>query len=428
MDDSLELEPRPEGPPDEKPRVTRRRRLRAAEHTAFRIALALALVGLAVVVGWTYLLNRQVAALESSLRAAEAERKEFAARVERERQKTRRDRDSLQVQIEDSKSREAELRQRLQEAAGGGEVRALRDELTAARSVLATLEQERAAGERIIRQYGAGVCLIQGTYAFYDESGRALRYRLDDSGQRVRTSDGTLGVELDGNGPIHTVDTVGTGFLVDRRGIVLTNRHVAEPWWKDATSDSLAKDGFRPRFHSLRAFFPGVSDALELKPHRTSSSVDLALLQVDLEGRKIPVLPLDETGRGAVAGQPVVVVGYPSGLEAILAKADSGVVREILASGTAPERMTEALSNKGLIRPSTTQGHIGDVTKTDIVFDAPTTQGSSGGPVFNKHGRVIAVEYAVLSKFGGNSFGLPIRHVLELLKPPRPKSTTAAGS
>jgi S1-C subfamily serine protease len=123
------------------------------------------------------------------------------------------------------------------------------------------------------------------------------------------------------------------------------------------------------------------------------------------------------------------VVGYPSGLEAILAKADSGVVREILASGTAPERMTEALSHKGLIRPSTTQGHIGDVTKTDIVFDAPTTQGSSGGPVFNKHGRVIAVEYATLSKFGGNSFGLPIRHVRELLKPPpRAKGGTPAGS
>ncbi len=426
LDDSSE--PQPEHRThDEKPRVARRRRLRAAEHLAFRIALTLALAGLTGVMAWTYWLNRQVERLEGSLRAAEAERKEFVERVERERRKAKRDRDSLQVQIEDSKSREAELRQRLQEAAGGSEVRALREELLAARSVLTTLERERAAGERIIRQYGAGVCLIQGTYAFYDDDGLPLRYRVDDSGERARTADGTLGVEVDGNGPIHTVDTVGTGFLVDRRGFVLTNRHVAEPWWKDPTADSLAGQGFRPRYLSLRAFFPSVTDALDLKAHRTSSSVDLALLKVELRGRKIPVLPLDESGDGAVPGQPVVVVGYPSGIEAILAKADSGVVREILASGTAPERVTEALSNKGLIRPSTTQGHIGDVTKTDIVFDAPTTQGSSGGPVFNKHGRVIAVEYAVLSKFGGNSFGLPVRHVLELLRAPRAHGATPAG-
>ena len=35
------------------------------------------------------------------------------------------------------------------------------------------------------------------------------------------------------------------------------------------------------------------------------------------------MLPLDRTGRGAVAGQPVVVLGYPTGLEAILAKAEA---------------------------------------------------------------------------------------------------------
>jgi S1-C subfamily serine protease len=127
------------------------------------------------------------------------------------------------------------------------------------------------------------------------------------------------------------------------------------------------------------------------------------------------------TGRyGSVAGQPVVVVGYPAGLEAILAKAETGVVRQILSShGTDSERVTEALSQRGLIRPSTTQGHIGDITRSDIVFDAPTTQGGSGGPIFNKNGHVIAVEYAVLPKFGGNSFGVPITYALDMLDPRR---------
>jgi S1-C subfamily serine protease len=81
--------------------------------------------------------------------------------------------------------------------------------------------------------------------------------------------------------------------------------------------------------------------------------------------------------------------------------------------------VTEALSLQGLIRPSTTQGHIGDITGSDIVYDAPTTQGGSGGPVFNKHGEVIAVEYAVLPRFGGNSFGVPIAYAIELMAAPR---------
>ena len=105
---------------------------------------------------------------------------------------------------------------------------------------------------------------------------------------------------------------------------------------------------------------------------------------------------------------------------ALLAKTDASVVRQVLDSaGTHPERVTEALSREGLIRPSTTQGHIGDVTRTDIVFDAPTTEGGSGGPVFNKAGAVIAVEYAVLQKFGGNAFGVPIPFAVELLRSPR---------
>jgi S1-C subfamily serine protease len=99
------------------------------------------------------------------------------------------------------------------------------------------------------------------------------------------------------------------------------------------------------------------------------------------------------------------------------------VVKEVLlAAGTSSERITEVLARRGLIRPSTTQGHIGDVTKSDIVFDAPTTQGGSGGPVLNKEGLVVAVEYAVLSKFGGNSFGVPIGYAVDLMSTARKKA------
>ena len=112
----------------------------------------------------------------------------------------------------------------------------------------------------------------------------------------------------------------------------------------------------------------------------------------------------------------MVVLGYPTGVEALLAKADGSVVRQILLESVR-QAVTESLGKAGLIRPSATQGHIGDVTRTDVVFDAPTTQGGSGGPVLNRSGQVIAVEYAVLTSFVGSSFGVPIGHALELLEP-----------
>jgi S1-C subfamily serine protease len=386
---------------------------------SFRRTLVAVLAVAAVPLAWSYLqsrrLDREVAALRRAVQQAEGERREFEARVEAERRRGDIDRRQLAL----VRAREAELLHQLTDPARG-EVPALRTELASTRERLHALESERAAGERIIRDFGAGVALIQGAYSFADASGRPARYREDDAGEIVRQSDGMPALDPEGTGPVHVVEYYGTGFLVDRRGLVLTNRHIAEPWWNDDESDKLAKAGYRPRLMYLRAFFPQQTGAFDLALERRSETVDLALLKSDLRGRKIPVLPLDRTRTGSVAGQPVVVVGYPAGLEAILAKAENVVVRQILEShGTNSERVTEALSLRGLIRPSTTQGHIGDITHSDIVFDAPTTQGGSGGPIFNKNGQVIAVEYAVLPKFGGNSFGVPVTYALDLLEPRR---------
>jgi S1-C subfamily serine protease len=192
---------------------------------------------------------------------------------------------------------------------------------------------------------------------------------------------------------------------------------VAEPWWNHTTAGALQGQGYAPRFLYLRAFFPGHRDPYELRLERSSERYDLSLLRAALKGRGVPVLPLEPESKRTQAGQPVIVVGYPTGLEAILAKAESNVVRQILEThGTDSAKVTTALAHQGLIRPSTTQGHIGDITRSDIVFDAPSAQGGSGGPVFNKHGQVIAVEYAVLQKFGGNAFGIPIAFANALLR------------
>jgi serine protease Do len=396
----------------------------ARSSRAFRRAVVAAGVMAALLLAWTWSENRrfkaELATLRQAMGAVETERRALEQRVDAERRRGDADRKTLEQRIEDYRSREEDLRTRLSGAAAG-EVQTIRDELGTTRERIASLETERAAGEQIIKQYGSGVALIQGAYAFYDAGGRPLRYKegVDDHA----AAEGTSVLTAEGEGPVHTIEYYGTGFLVKAGGLVLTNRHVAEPWWNDSTAAALQGQGYEPRLLYLRAFFPRHRDPFELELSRSSQRYDLSLLRVSLGTVKVPVLPLEQEAKRNVPGQPVVVVGYPTGLEAILAKAESGVVRRILEShGTDSERVTLALSRQGLIRPSTTQGHIGDITRTDIVFDAPSAQGGSGGPVFNKFGQVIAVEYAVLQKFGGNSFGIPIAYARELLAESRPPS------
>jgi S1-C subfamily serine protease len=416
-------------------RDDRRRGRRLADTTALRflggriargMAAGLAVLALAGLgtLGWSWRESRrlrgEVTTLRTAMQRADADRQRLAARVDEERRRAASDRADLEGQLAAFRGREEELRQKLAEP-DAAEVQGMREELSATLARIHALEAERAAGENVIRRYGAGVCLIQGSYVYDDAAGRPLRRRLkDDDDEPAVERDGADALTPEGEGPVHTVDYYGTGFLVDRSGLILTNRHLAEPWWNDEAAEGMQKAGYRPRLHALRVFFPQQTQPFAARMERRSDTVDLALLRVELGSSRVPVLPLDKSQAGAVAGQPVVVLGYPAGLEAILAKAEAKVVQHILESlGSSSERVTEALSLQGLIRPSTTQGHIGDITGSDIVYDAPTTQGGSGGPVFNKHGEVIAVEYAVLPRFGGNSFGVPIAYALELIAGPR---------
>jgi S1-C subfamily serine protease len=70
-----------------------------------------------------------------------------------------------------------------------------------------------------------------------------------------------------------------------------------------------------------------------------------------------------------------------------------------------------------LIRPTATQGHIGDVLRDKIVYDAQTTSGGSGGPLFNNEGKVIGINFAILREFGGSNFAIPVGFGKLLLKP-----------
>ena len=139
---------------------------------------------------------------------------------------------------------------------------------------------------------------------------------------------------------------------------------------------------------------------------------------VDLQRGGIRHIALAESRDSAVGGSPVVLLGYPTAIEAILARTGTATLQAIAASSKGdPKQLMEELARRHLIKPVATQGHIGDVLPDKIVYDAQTTSGGSGGPLFNDQGQVIGINFAIVRDFGGSNFAIPVRFGESLLKP-----------
>lgn len=318
--------------------------------------------------------------------------------------------DALQKQAADLKTRMAN--------ADSGDVASLQKELADTNARLKRIEQEGDAAKVLISLDVRSVCLLHVSVAFRDrQSGQRLRYAgINPQGEPLEDSDGNPILTLEGRGPEVKMDVFGTGFLAGPNGLVATNRHVAEPWWKNDELDALTSRGFQAEISTIRAYFPGDPRAFHAEVRGISSAVDLATMRVDMQGLKRPILPVEAGKGGAVSGEPIVLMGYAAGLAAILARADDETAQQIASrSGGDVSQVLEELAKRNLIRPLITQGHIGDVLPDKIVFDAQTTSGGSGGPLFDRQGKVIGVTYAVLKGFGGSNFGIPIRFSLPLL-------------
>ena len=82
-----------------------------------------------------------------------------------------------------------------------------------------------------------------------------------------------------------------------------------------------------------------------------------------------------------------------------------------------PKQVMEELARHHLIKPVVTQGHIGDLLPDKIIYDAQTTSGGSGGPLFNDQGLVIGINFAILRDFVGSNFAIPVRFGESILKP-----------
>ena len=149
---------------------------------------------------------------------------------------------------------------------------------------------------------------------------------------------------------IETDFGIGTGFviLLDSRPCIITCKHVVEDPWADFPLVSPSP----PSPHYLKVGF-GADQLFELSDYRGVKNVDLAMLEIPV-GLKIKTLALRRTP--VKAGEPVYAIGFPVGLER-----------------------------------SITQGIVNAVYSDYLQFQAPISNGNSGGPLLDIHGQVIGI-------------------------------------
>lgn len=272
----------------------------------------------------------------------------------------------------------------------------LRGEQQKQQEDLARLARANATVRKIQKELSRGVCLLHGVF----------RLRLPD------------GEWFQPDGDPFEVEYTGSGFRVTDAGHVVTNRHVVAPWIEMATVMRLVKDGrATPEFVRLTATFPGKAP-IDVSPAsilQRDDDLDVAVVQLSPEALDgVPKLTMHD-GPIEADDQSAIVVGYPTGLAALLARADNSLVDELRKEQASMAIAIQKLAASGGITPLITRGVVSNVQDKMIVYDAPTTHGGSGGPVFDGGGEVIAVNFAILPDFGGANFGVPIRFARELL-------------
>ncbi|MBF0414339.1 MAG: DegQ family serine endoprotease [Magnetococcales bacterium] len=156
---------------------------------------------------------------------------------------------------------------------------------------------------------------------------------------------------------------LGSGFVIDPEGFILTNHHVVD-----------GSDKITVRFPDEREF--------PAKIIGSDSKTDLALIRIET-GEKLPVVTLGDSNASEV-GAWVMAIGNPFGLDATVTV---GII-----------------SAKGRIIGS---GPYDDFIQTDAAINP----GNSGGPLFDMQGKVVGINTAIFSRSGGNmgiGFAIPI--------------------
>ncbi len=165
---------------------------------------------------------------------------------------------------------------------------------------------------------------------------------------------------------------LGTGFIINQQGHILTNSHVVE---KAQQIQVQLHDGIE-----LSA------DVVAIDP-----PTDIALLRIQVGNRRLPVATLGDS-ESLNIGDWVVAIGNPFGLDYSVT---AGIVSALERREVSPEG----------------RGGYHNYIQTD----ASINPGNSGGPLFNLRGEVVGINGAINASGQGIGFAIPINMAKTLL-------------
>jgi S1-C subfamily serine protease len=288
-------------------------------------------------------------------------------------------------------------------------------DLTSSIGRLEALEKRSRATETVIVNSASSVVFLQGSYGFREiSSGRVLRHVLGPDGKPLVGPAGVPLLSLGGDGQPAERHFTGTGFSIADGSILATNRHVAVPWVSDQGGTAGPGNGLEPFMIRLIAYSPGSAVARHVELLKAADDSDLALLR--LAAGETPLKPLPIAAGPVARGGAVIVMGYPTGLRSMLARAGTSFVENLQKEKVNGFWDVAArLAEKGLIEPLSSLGIVAQMTNEYLAYDAATTRGGSGGPVLNSRGEVIAVNTAILPEYGGSNLGVPAQKLSDLI-------------
>ena len=293
--------------------------------------------------------------------------------------------------------------------------KAIHARIEALETRLRVLESRREQVPVAVAKARAAVAVIWGSYTFVNEAGQPLRHVLSEAGEPIADAQGIPKVDLTGTGAIAAQRYSGTAFLVDREGRLLTNRHIAEPWWENEDAAPLLGAGLRPLFLQLRAFFQDCADPVPLEVLRVDPELDVALVRTIGWTPTAEPLAIHPRPDAITEGQAVMLVGFPTGLDAVLSKLTTEEYAAMERTGTETYGKVEHLAHDQRLLPTITGGFVWEVKPHILVYDARTSGGGSGGPVLDRQGQVIGVNAAYNPEFEGGNYGVPIAVGIRLL-------------
>jgi len=185
---------------------------------------------------------------------------------------------------------------------------------------------------------------------------------------------GVVRVNIQKNQTESEIGGVGSGFVFDKKGHIITNAHVID----DATKTIVTfLDG-----RSYNAEIIGIDEY-----------TDIGVIKVNADFKLLQPLSLGDSSNLQV-GEPITAIGNPFGLSGSMT---SGIISQI-----------------GRLLPSGSGYSIPDVIQTDAAINP----GNSGGPLLNMRGEIVGINTAIQSttgEFTGVGFAIPSQTVAKIV-------------